>query len=124
MVVKLHTNYLGDPDATAVEFRPRFGELIYWRIAFPANGPHPTSWCVGPANGGGISGMKTSSIEGKGLEVQGIQMDFVGVGDALSASKSAYIVFKGRPPDRLFFGVSREPFSTEISGNLFTISER
>jgi hypothetical protein len=123
LVVKIHTNYLGNPEATSVEFRPRFGELIYWRIAFPANGPHPSSWGVGPSNGGGISSMKTSSIEGRGLELLGIQMDFVGAGDALSPSKSAYVVFKGSPPSRIFFGVSREPFSTEMSGNLFTISE-
>lgn len=67
--------------------------------------------------------MKISSIEGKGLEVVGIQMDFFGAGNALSASTSAYVVFKGQLPDTLFFGVSREPFSTKMSGNVFTISE-
>lgn len=123
LVVKIHKNYFGDPNATAIEFRPRFEELTYWRIAFAADGPHPSSWGSGPANGGGISSMKISSIEGKGLEVVGIQMDFVGAGNALSASTSAYVVFKGQLPDKLFFGVSREPFSTEMSGNVFTISE-
>ncbi len=68
--------------------------------------------------------MKISSIEGKGLEVAGNQMDFVGSGNTLSASTSAYVVFKGRLPDKLFFGVSREPFSTEMSGNVFIISEQ
>jgi len=123
-VVKIHKNYLGDPNTTAIEFRPRFGELTYWRIAFAADGPHPSSWGSGPANGGGISGMKISSIEGKELEVAGIQMDFVGSGNSLSASTSAYVVFKGRLPGKLFFGVSREPFSTEMSGNVFTINEQ
>lgn len=93
LVVKIHENYLGNPDITAVEFRPRFGELTYWRIAFPTNGPHPSSWGTGPANGGGISGMKVSSIEGRGLEIQGISMDFIGSGNTLSASTSAYVVF-------------------------------
>ena len=123
LVVKIHKNYLGDPNATAVEFRPRFEELTYWRIAFPADGPRPSSWGSGPANGGGISTMTISRIEGKGLEVLGIQMDFIGAGNALSASTSAYVVFKGQLPDKLFFGISREPFSTEMSGNVFSIGE-
>jgi len=122
LVVKIHKNYLKDPDAMAIEFRPRFGELTYWRIAFAADGPHPSSWGSGPANGGGISSINISTIEGKGLEVAGIKMDFVGSGNTLSASTSAYVVFKGNFPDKLFFGVSREPFSTEMSGNVFTIS--
>lgn len=123
LVVKIHKNYLGDPNATAVEFRPRFGELTYWRIAFPADGPRPSSWGSGPANSGGISTMKIASIEGKGLEVLGNQMDFIGAGNALSASTSAYVVFKGPLLNRLFFGISREPFSTQMSGNIFSIGE-
>ena len=124
VVVKIHANYLGNPDATAVEFRPRFGELTYWRIAFPAAGPRPSSWGAGPANGGGISSVQTSRIEGRELKVQGSQMDFVGAGNTLTASTSAYIVFEGQLPDKLFFGVSREPFSTEITGTLFTIGNQ
>jgi hypothetical protein len=124
VVVKIHTNYLGDPNATAVEFRPRFGELTYWRIAFPANGPRPSSWGSGPANGGGISSIMTSSIEGRGIEVLSTQMDFVGAGNTLTASTSAYVVFRGQLPDKLFFGVSRKPFSTEITGELFAIGNQ
>lgn len=124
LVIKIHKNYLKDPNATAVEFRPRFGELTYWRIGFPADGPHPSSWGSGPANGGGISSMKISSIEGKKLEVRGIQMDFVGAGNTLSASTSAYVVFKGQLPDSLFFGISREPFSTEMRGQVFSVGQQ
>ena len=51
------------------------------------------------------------------------QMDFVGAGNTLSASTSAYVVFKGQLPGKLFFGISREPFSTEMSGNVFSIGE-
>jgi hypothetical protein len=123
LIVKIHKNYLGDPNVTAVEFRPRFEELTYWRIGFPAAGPHPSSWGSGPANGCGISSVTTSSVEGKGLEVLGIQMDFIGAGNTLSASTSAYVVFKGQLPDKLFFGISREPFGTEMSGNVFSIGE-
>jgi len=123
LVVKIHKNYVGNPNATAVEFRPRFGELTYWRIAFPADGPRPSSWGSGPANGGGISSMKISSIEGKGLELSGIRMDFVGAGNMLSASTSAYVVFESQLPDKLFFGISREPSGTEMGGNVFSIGE-
>jgi len=123
LVVKIHKNYLGDPNATAVEFRPRFGELTYWRIAFPADGSRPSSWGSGPANGGGISTITISSIEGEGLEVLGMKMDFIGSGNTLSAATSAYVVFTGQLPDKLFFGISREPFSTEMSGNVFSIDE-
>lgn len=125
VVAKVHRNYLGDPNVTAVEFRPRFGELSYWRIAFPSNGPRPYSWGAGPANGGGISGRKVCSIEGRRLKVLGILMNFVGAANVISPSTAAYTVFKGQLPETLFFGVSREPFSTEmISGSIFTIRKQ
>jgi len=123
LIVKIHKNYLQDPNAIAVEFRPRFGELMYWRIAFPANGPSLSSWGSGPADGGGISGMIESSLEGKGLTIEGTQMDFVGAGNPISASKSAYAVFQDQLPEKLFFGTSREPFSTEMSGQVISLRE-
>lgn len=121
LVVKVHAGYLANPNATAVEFRPRFGELTYWRIGFPASGPRPVSWGSGPANGGGISPVRTASIEGTGLKVNGVEMNFVGAGNPLSASTSAYVVFHGKLPSTLFFGVSPEPFGTQMSGNIFSL---
>jgi hypothetical protein len=122
-VVKVHNPYLGNRDLTAVEFRPRFGEIGYWRIAFPANGPRPASWCSGPANGGGVSGAMSSAIDGKGLQINGILMDFVGAGNTLTAATSAYAVFIGPLPSTLFFGISREPFSTEMTGTLLNFGK-
>ncbi len=55
IVTRVHRPYLGDDSATAIEFRPRFGEITYWRIAYPVAGPQPSRWGCGPANGGGIS---------------------------------------------------------------------
>ena len=122
VVVKIHRPYLGNPNHLAIELRPRFGELRYWRIGFPAADPRPIAWGFGPANGGGISAVRSSSIEGTGLEIAGIRMDFVGAGDALSPSTSAYVVFVGQAPDRLLFGTSGEPFGTAMSGIVISMS--
>jgi len=43
-VMKLHNPYLGNLNAFAVEIRPRFGELTYWRIGYPEDGPRPSAW--------------------------------------------------------------------------------
>lgn len=120
-IVKIHSPYLGQPNTAAVEIRPRFGELTYWRICFPASGPRPVSWGSGPANGGGISVIKNHMMEGQGMKVNGIEMDFVGAGNPLSPSTSAYIVFPGTLPDVLFFGLSKEAFSLEVTGNLLDL---
>ena len=116
-VVKIHNAYLGVPNNSAVEIRPRFGELNYWRIGFPVAGPHPVAWGSGPANGGGISGIKYEAMVGiKGIKVDSVEMEFVAAGNTLSPSTSAYVVFTGGLPDSLFFGVSKEPFSLEMRG--------
>ena len=31
----LHPNYLSDPKTIAIEVRPRFGEVMYWRLSVP-----------------------------------------------------------------------------------------
>lgn len=120
-VMKIHRNYLGQSDVIAVEFRPRFGQVTYWRIAFPASGPRPVAWGAGPANGGGVGGIKNHMLEGTGIEFQGIQMDFVGASNPLSASVSAYTVFQGQLPGKMFFGVSQEPFGMQMTGNVFDL---
>jgi len=116
-VVKVHKPYLGDSNAIAVEIRPRFGELTYWRIGYPLDGPRPSAWGSGPANGGGISAITNQVMEGvRGIEVEGIQMEFVGAGNTLSPSTSAYVVFQHRTPSRLFFGVAKEAFGLDMQG--------
>jgi len=121
-VVKVHKPYLRDPNAIAVEIRPRFGELTYWRIGYPLDGPRPSAWGSGPANGGGIAGIRNQTMEGVRIEIQGIQMEFVCAGNTLSPSTSAYIVFQNSTPNRLFFGVAKEAFSLDMQGMLFDLS--
>jgi hypothetical protein len=114
----LRDAYLGKPGITALELRPRFGERRYWRLAFPSDGPQPISWGVGPSNGGGIGSDKSSIVEGEWGDIGGAPMKFVGCGDAISASASAYAVFAGKLPKRFFFGIAREPFGSPPSGTL------
>lgn len=121
-IVKVHRAYQSDPDATAIEFRPRFGELFYWRIGFPVDGPKPTRWGSGPSDGGGMSGMASDVVSGvRGIQIGGIDMEFVGAGDRLSASRSAYVVFVGQPPRKIFFGTVQEPMGFDMRGALFDI---
>lgn len=120
LIVKIHNPYLGDSHNVAVEFRPRFGELTYWRIGYPANNARPVRWGSGPANGYGISGISQSCIEGK-IVISNEQMNFVGCGNTISPSTSAYIVFKDNLPNILFFGLSKEAFSTTMSLQIFYI---
>lgn len=122
LIVKIHKPYLGDSSKLAVEFRPRFGELNYWRIAYPSSNPRHIMCGPGPANGYGISSVMQSYIEGK-VVVGGVEMNFVGCGNALSPSTSAYIVFKGGLPQKLFFGQSKEAFGTDMNGQIFDISD-
>jgi hypothetical protein len=120
LIMKIHQPYLGDLSNIAVEFRPRFGELNYWRIAYPSSHPRHIMCGPGPANGCGITSFMQSYIEGK-VVVGGVEMNFVGCGNALSPSNSAYIVFKGLLPQKLFFGLSKEAHGTNMSGQIFDI---
>lgn len=122
-IVKIHHGYLGNGEHIAIEIRPRFGELRYWRLAFPSAGPQPIAWGTGPANGGGIGVTKREAIEGEFTDIGGSPMKFVGAGDAISAATSAYAVFSKVSPERCFFGVAREPFGTEVSGHIVSLRQ-
>lgn len=117
-VMKIHKNYLGRSDQVAIEIRPRFGELRYWRLAFPTSGPQPIRWGTGPANGGGIGSTMRDVIEGEYENIAGTRMKFFGAGDPISASASAYAVFIRELPEKCFFGVAREPFGTVAEGHI------
>lgn len=121
LVVKIHRDYLGQPGKLAIEIHPRFGEMRYWRWAFPSSGPQPIAWGTGPANGGGISGLKRETIEGEFPDMAGIPMKFIGAGDPITPATSAYAVFDQKLPEKYFFGVAKEPFGTEATGNIFSV---
>lgn len=121
-IYKTHTNYLNQDDTYAIEVRPRFGEITYWRFAFPIDGPQPIQWGSGPANGGGIGAMKLADITGEYPDINGAPMKYVGAENPLSSSTSAYAVFKGSKPRRFFFGISKSPFNAEADGLVFELS--
>jgi hypothetical protein len=115
-VVKIHENYSGRQSWTAIEIRPRFEQLTYWRIAFPSNGPQPVHWGAGPCNGGGIGGVMFNVVEGEYSDIGGVPMKFKGAGNPLSSSISAYVVFEGALPRCFFFGLANEPFGMNAKG--------
>jgi hypothetical protein len=107
-VWSIHSDYLGNPSQVAVEVRPRFSSIAYWRILVPASST-VVAWGFGPAGGGAISGIMTMVVEG-GSELEGTQCALLGAGDLLSPSVSAYVVFEGHLPEFLGFAEAREPF--------------
>lgn len=120
-VMKVCQNYLGRSDQVAIEIRPRFGELRYWRLAFPTSGPQPVAWGTGPTNGGGIGGTRRDVIEGECEIIAGTRMKFFGAGDPISASTSVYAVFCRELPEICFFGVAKEPFGMAADGHIISI---
>ncbi|MBI2887838.1 MAG: toll/interleukin-1 receptor domain-containing protein [Chloroflexi bacterium] len=103
--VSLHTNYGGISSASAVEVRPRFREVMYWRFAVP-KGYVVQQWGHGPSGGGAISRTKTMSIDGEGA-INGGSIKWFGAGDRLSPSISAYVAFSGAVPPQIYFGVAQ-----------------
>jgi hypothetical protein len=123
-IIKIHNRYLNRDNFCAIEVRPRFGEITYWRLAFPSDGPQPFQWGAGPANGGGISSMQIGTLTGEYENIGGVPMKFIGAGTSLSPSTSAYAVFKGDLPKKFFFGKSNETFSTEAEGLVIELGKQ
>ena len=118
-VWSVHRNYGGIPSHVAVEVRPHFGTMMYWRLIVPASST-VVAWGLGPAGGGAILGMTMMAVEGQ-LTFQSTSCAFFGSGDALSPSVSAYVVFEGQPPSFVGFGQAQEPLGTP-SGDIEVIS--
>lgn len=119
LIVRQHEQYLGNSGMKAIEVRPRFGELRFWRFAFPAAGPQPVNFGYGPANGGGIAGTKSNVIRSEIPQESGIPLRIYGAGDAISASTSAYAIFSGELPQSFVFGTAREAFGLMNQSQFF-----
>jgi hypothetical protein len=107
-VSKVHQGYGGDPAATAVEIRPRFGEILHWRIAIPAS-TAVEAWGFGPAGGMALSSPRNLVVEAS-TEIDGVPMNVLGSGDRLSPAVSAYVVFSDVAPDFVGFGFANGPY--------------
>lgn len=106
-----HQEYGGVPTATAIEVRPRFGEIMYWRflVPFPAS---VVQWGYGPSGGGSISLNLTTAVEvsgGAAGDINGVPVTYFGSGDKLSPGISAYVVFNGALPAFVGFGLASNP---------------
>ena len=119
---QLHKGYRGVSTATAIEVRPRFGEIMYWRFVVPAT-TAIAQWGYGPSGGGAISSIKTSSVDGGSGDFNGVPVTWFGAGDKLSPGISAYVVFNGALPDFIGFGLASKPFG-QPEGPVETVSFR
>jgi hypothetical protein len=108
-VWRIHRPYGGVGTQVAIEVRPRFAELMYWRFAVPASAT-VVRWGHGPSGGGAIASRGNDVVEGGTGEIGGTRVAWFGAGDRLSAGISAYVVFDGLPPDFVCFGAALEAF--------------
>lgn len=108
-VWQLHQGYGGVPTAIAVEVRPRFGEIMYWRFVIPTS-TSIVRWGYGPSEGGFLSSNKTMSVDGGACDINGVTATWFGAGDKLSPGISAYVVFDGALPDFVGFGLASDPY--------------
>ncbi len=118
-VWQVHIGYRGNPSVTAVEVRPRFGELMYWRFGVPAANP-VARWGHGPSGGGEISPMQLAVVEGGTGDFGGTPVVWFGSGDRLSAGISAYVVFNGPPP--AFMGFCKVGGQMDPPGTMEVVS--
>jgi hypothetical protein len=106
---KIHSNFGGDPALTAIEVRPRFGQMTFWRFIIPKPATI-AGWGRGPAGGKGMSGPQMQICSNPDTEWNGRPAAWFGSGDLLSPSVSAYVVFSGSPPQHIWFSSASEPF--------------
>jgi hypothetical protein len=107
-VWQVYQSYGGVPTAIAIEVRPRFGEVMYWRFAVPSSASI-ARWGHGPSGGGPISWIKTMSVDGGSGNINGKPVTWFGSGDKLSPGISAYVVFNGPLPEFIGFGLASDP---------------
>ena len=108
-VWQIHPTFAGDPNQTGLEIRPRFGEVTYWRLLYPATAK-VQRFSFGPSGGGGLSMINTMTVEGHGTELHGVSLNWVGTGDRLSPSTGAYVVFQDELPEFVVFSIAKTPF--------------
>jgi hypothetical protein len=108
-VWQVHNGYGGIPSQIAIEVKPRFGEIMYWRFVVPIATPI-LSWGHGPSDGGAIASIKFNVIEGCTGKIRGTPITWFGAGDRLSPGVSAYVVFNNGLPGFAGFGTASEPF--------------
>ena len=92
----------------AIEIRPRFEDLRYWRIAIPSE-KIVIGFGVGASGYFNIGPVTTSGVEGT-VTVKSINCKFVGCGDIINSSTSAFVLVQGEIPGFVAFGLAKQPF--------------
>lgn len=107
---RIHHPFGDDGDEVAVEVSPKSGLLPRWRFVTPGSYTDVVRWGVGAPGGGPIDTDVRNPVEGGPVQlVNGPEVRWMGSVEALSSSKSAYLVFKGEPPHYVAFGQAEEP---------------
>lgn len=114
----LHRRYGGRPNASAIEVRPRFGEVTYWRFLVPKTA-RILGWGWGPAGGGEIAGGKFYSIDGAEANLESEAVTYFGSADKLSPNVSAYVQLQEPLPRFVAFGLVKEQFGPPTDGETF-----
>lgn len=120
-VWRRHDNFGGQQGITAIEIRPRFGEIMYWRLVVPSSAS-VANWGYGPANGGALVGIQIGAVEGT-MTINSVPARFFGAADRLSSGTSAYIVFSGRLPSFVGFGLASQTFAPPQSIEVMQLDE-
>ncbi len=105
---KVHPAYGGNPEITAVEVCAKAESIQYWRFAVPRQAP-PCHWGQGPSGGGDISPFKVAPVKGSGRYAH-YDVAWFGAGNAVTKTESAYVLFSGRLPDFVCFGLAKTPY--------------
>ncbi len=103
----VHRNYEDDPEAIAVEVRPRFGSIPYFAILAPMPGPELVG--TGAAGGGSVSGVAPDSNEWEDVEIFGEKAKIDAMRGPVDPAMSAYAIFRGRIPSWVAFGPCQGP---------------
>jgi hypothetical protein len=126
-----HDRYIageGRPPRVAVEVRPRFGQIEYWRFLVPKG--TQIAHCGHARSGGArLSTMSHYIMEPNGAndgvfthdDLKGVEFDWFGTGDPLSPTHSAYVVFESALPSFVGFAPATDlwggPDATQLEIN-------
>lgn len=102
--------YRGKATETAVEVRPRFGQVAFWRFVLPADAK-VLRWGHGPSGGQhDLMTVRHMSVEGGAGKIEGKPIQFFGSGDTLSPGTSAYAILGDPLPPYVALGIAKEAF--------------
>ena len=110
---ELHSAYQGVEEFSAIEVRPREGELTNWRFLIP-EATVVVNWGYGPSGGGPVCLFKENPVQGTAA-LLGRADNAVWFGASATLyhrqphSRSAYLAVRGPLPDFVGFGVVSDP---------------